>query len=122
MAKSKVVTCKPLEVAVGRDTSWRGTPCSGYATFYSPSPDGTGGIRERHVSDFVEEAIGIPEPGSVVRLTVTVELVKAAKASRKLCHNPFHRHPSEHSAEHPDRIRHEAEMKRAARKAAKGTP
>ena len=76
-----------------------GGPCMGYLSY--GEPDAPAGDPRQYnvpsVHDLIDRALGAnPHPGSIVRLTVTVEVVKAARPSTKKCHNPWpaHRCPS----------------------------
>lgn len=84
-----------------RGLSYAGAPCQGYMQYRElATDDAIRKLNPPHVFDLIERALGDnPEFGSVVKLTVTVEVVKRGAPSRKRCHNPWpaHRCPEKKS-------------------------
>lgn len=80
-----------ITVGVRRCNQSSAAPCGGYWDVREIRENGTevsGGY-----FDMVHRALGrIPEPGSRLRLTVQVEVLDEAVASRQKCHNPWPAH------------------------------
>ncbi len=87
---------KRVTVRSSRGVGSAGAPCDGWLQLHEePAPDAHG----------VSHPPSIPwddswEPGSVVDVTITVTLVKAAPKSRKKCHNPWPAHVHDDEREH----------------------